>query len=127
MCAATKQTHEFYCQCDDSSRTTERDHDHAERAERRRQVAVRTMTASQVSAALRERRLSQFELARACGLSQTAVSAMLRGYYRVKPESKALLEDAIAQLRLDEPAPPDPREPVFTIRRAEAEPVESQP
>lgn len=90
-------------------------------------MAVKTMTGSQVSAALRERGMTQLELAHATGLSPSLINQTLRGYYRVTPERKALLEEAIAQLRLDEPVPINPHEPVFTVRRADPAPVESQP
>jgi hypothetical protein len=68
--------------------------------------------------------LTQWDLAEAAGVDQTLVSAALRGRKVLKPERIAQLEAAIAELRLDEPVPPDPREPVFTIRRESAEPAE---
>jgi transcriptional regulator with XRE-family HTH domain len=77
----------------------------------------RQVTASQVAAAMKRRRLTQFDLASAAGLSQPTISAVLRGSLVISPEPRARLEAAIAELRLDEPIPPDPHEPVFTIRR----------
>jgi hypothetical protein len=88
-------------------------------------TSVKVMTGRQVSAALRERKLSQFDLARAAGLPGTSVGAVLRGEWKLKDERMARFENALAALELDQPAPIDPNDPVFTVRRAE--PVESQP
>jgi lambda repressor-like predicted transcriptional regulator len=89
-------------------------------------MEVKTMTASQINAALRERGLSQWDLAIASGIRQQTLSAVLTGRSAPGPARTAAIEEAIVQLRLDEPAPINPREPVFTVRRAEPEPAESQ-
>jgi predicted XRE-type DNA-binding protein len=77
----------------------------------------RQVTASQVAAAMKHRRVKQFDLSLASGIPQPTISAIMRGELAITPAKREALEAAIAKLRLDEPVPPNPNEPVFTIRR----------
>ncbi len=78
-----------------------------------------TLTGRQVRARLFERDITVTDLARAAGMHQQNLSAILAGRMYVGPARRARIERAIAELGLDREQPAAPSEPTFTIRRGE--------
>jgi transcriptional regulator with XRE-family HTH domain len=74
------------------------------------------MTASTLKERLRERGLTQTDLARAAGMEQSTVSGVLNGYLRLGPLREKRLVSGILRLGLHKEAPKPAPKP-------EAEPV----
>jgi transcriptional regulator with XRE-family HTH domain len=79
----------------------------------------RMMSGGEVYGALRARRLRQSDLARAAGIGQTDISAVLAGDKPLTPKTRQAIEQAIVELKLYEPVPWQAGEPMFQIALSE--------
>jgi len=84
------------------------------------ETTERTFTGRQLKAWLVERDVRVTDFARAAGMPQPNLSAILAGREHVGPVRRARIEAALIRLGLDtEQAPPEPQpaeQPVFRIR-----------
>ncbi len=86
------------------------------------ETTERTLTARQLKARLVEHGVSMTALARAAGMVEPDMSAILAGRDRIGPARRARIEAAIVALGLDRDEPPEAQtveQPVFTIRSSE--------
>ena len=75
----------------------------------------RRMTAHDLTRALRQRGMHQYQFAKIVGIPGSSLSATLAGVTPLTPSRKAAIERGIAELRLTEEVPPTENMPIFSV------------